>query len=63
MLHELDMNVIVEGVEEQAQRDFLLACGCNNAQGYLFYKPMPAENFVALLDAGAEIMMGEQERG
>ncbi len=60
MLHELDMSVIVEGVEEQAQQDFLLACGCNSAQGYLFYKPMEAEAFVALLDAETETLTGEQ---
>lgn len=50
MLHELNMNIIVEGVEEKAQQDFLLKCGCNKAQGFLYYKPMPVTEFEHLLD-------------
>lgn len=51
MLKELDMEVIVEGVEDQNQQDFLIECGCKNAQGFYYYRPMPAEEFEALLDA------------
>ncbi len=39
----LDMRVIAEGVETEAQRDALLAMGCDEAQGYLYAMPMPAE--------------------
>ncbi len=49
MLREMDMNIIIEGVETEEQKEFLLEHGCNNAQGFLFYKPMPAEEFRALL--------------
>lgn len=52
MLKELDLDIIVEGVENELQRDFLLECGCTNAQGYLYYKPMPADKFEELLDDG-----------
>ncbi len=42
--HHLDMQVLAEGVETPAQRDFLLASGCDVFQGYLFGKPMaPAQ--------------------
>lgn len=49
MLQELETNIIVEGVETEEQKNFLLDCGCKKAQGYLFYKPMPWQDFVALL--------------
>ena len=50
MLHDLDLNIIVEGVESAAQQDFLLKYGCNKAQGFLYYKPMPMDEFATLLD-------------
>jgi EAL domain-containing protein (putative c-di-GMP-specific phosphodiesterase class I) len=37
------MRVVAEGVETTAQRDCLMALGCDEMQGYLFAKPMPAE--------------------
>jgi len=37
--------VIAEGVETDAQRDFLLGQGCRSYQGYLFGRPTPAEDF------------------
>jgi diguanylate cyclase (GGDEF)-like protein/PAS domain S-box-containing protein len=45
----LGLTVIAEGVETQAQREFLSAQGCFAYQGYLFGKPMPIEAFEALL--------------
>lgn len=49
MLRDLETRTIIEGVETEDQKDFLLDCGCENAQGFLFYKPMPAEEFDELL--------------
>lgn len=40
--HNLDLEVAAEGVEEQAQRDFLAANGCDLMQGFLFMAPMEA---------------------
>jgi len=42
LAHNLSMSVVAEGVETQAQRDFLNAIGCDAAQGYLFGRPVPA---------------------
>ena len=39
----LNFTLIAEGVETEAQRTFLEALGCHEAQGYLFSKPVPAE--------------------
>lgn len=44
------LNVIAEGVETSAQLEFLKHNGCMAYQGYLFGKPMPLENFEALLE-------------
>lgn len=49
MLKELGANIIIEGVETEAQKDFLIECGCKKAQGFLFYKPMPVEEFKELI--------------
>ena len=38
----LDMQVTAEGVETHVQRDALLGIGCQNAQGYLYARPMTA---------------------
>jgi diguanylate cyclase (GGDEF)-like protein len=41
----LNLSVVAEGVETAAQRDALLAMGCDAFQGYLFSHPLPAEEF------------------
>jgi diguanylate cyclase (GGDEF)-like protein/PAS domain S-box-containing protein len=45
MAHKLNLKVIAEGVETRQQRDLLAAVGCDYAQGYLFSKAVPAEEF------------------
>jgi len=39
LAHSLDLEVVAEGVETQAQMDFLLGLGCRTFQGYLFGRP------------------------
>jgi diguanylate cyclase len=46
MAHSFGMTVIAEGVETVAQLDFLKALGCEDFQGYLFSKPVPADQAV-----------------
>jgi diguanylate cyclase (GGDEF)-like protein/PAS domain S-box-containing protein len=49
MAHSLQLGVLAEGVEEEEQRTILVAEGCDQAQGYLFGRPMRAEEFAKLL--------------
>jgi len=49
MAHNLNLDVIAEGVETEEQRQFLLNNGCTHYQGYLFSKPLPIEQFEAVL--------------
>ncbi|MBL4584780.1 MAG: EAL domain-containing protein [Pseudomonadales bacterium] len=44
----LDLRVIAEGIETLAQAESLASMNCQNMQGYLFSKPLPAEQFVEL---------------
>ena len=48
----LSLTVIAEGVETEAQRDFLASLGCLNYQGHLFSKPLPIEEFEAFVTRG-----------
>ncbi|PWU30449.1 cyclic diguanylate phosphodiesterase [Pseudomonas sp. RW407] len=49
----LDLQVIAEGIETPAQRDYLAARGVPCLQGYLFGRPMPLAEFVAELERRA----------
>jgi EAL domain-containing protein (putative c-di-GMP-specific phosphodiesterase class I) len=51
--HGLGIDVIAEGVDSPEQVDMLRAEGCEEAQGYLFARPCPAEDFIALERADA----------
>ena len=50
MAHKLGLKVIAEGVETEAQRDWLRRKKCDYAQGFLFAEPMPADEFERLLE-------------
>ena len=54
MAHKLGLKVIAEGVETQQQRDLLATAECDYGQGYLFSKPVLAEQFEALLQAARQ---------
>lgn len=42
----LNMNIVAEGVETQADWDLVARAGCNEAQGYFVARPMPADEFI-----------------
>ena len=48
--HQYGIKVIAEGVETETQVDFFRENNCDYIQGYYFYKPMPEEQFVQLLE-------------
>jgi EAL domain-containing protein (putative c-di-GMP-specific phosphodiesterase class I) len=49
MAHKLGVRVIAEGVESHVQRRILQKIGCDYAQGYLFARAMPADEFEVML--------------
>ncbi len=45
--HSLSLSTVAEGVETAAHRDILARMGCQYAQGYLYDRPLPVEDFTA----------------
>jgi EAL domain-containing protein (putative c-di-GMP-specific phosphodiesterase class I) len=52
---ELGLDVVAEGVETSEERDFLAEIGCSRMQGYLFGRPVPAEEFASTWADGGEL--------
>ena len=52
LARELDIEIIAEGVETEAQAHFLRSAGCNQAQGYHYGRPVDANAATALLQRG-----------
>jgi EAL domain-containing protein (putative c-di-GMP-specific phosphodiesterase class I) len=53
----LNLDFLAEGVETHAHLITLRALGCNRFQGYLFAKPMAAEDFEKLLTCDANSLL------
>ncbi|MBL3601554.1 MAG: EAL domain-containing protein [gamma proteobacterium endosymbiont of Lamellibrachia anaximandri] len=45
MGHTLGLSIVAEGVETEAQANFLTGVGCNDVQGYLYGRPVPCDQF------------------
>ncbi|MFC3723832.1 putative bifunctional diguanylate cyclase/phosphodiesterase [Neoaquamicrobium sediminum] len=63
MCEGLGMNVVAEGIEEEAQADRLVEFGCAGGQGYLFGKPSDAEATMAYLREAYRGMARDRRRG
>jgi EAL domain-containing protein (putative c-di-GMP-specific phosphodiesterase class I) len=57
LAQSLSLQVVAEGVETLAQRDFLARQGCDQFQGYLFAPPMPIKTLDAHLHNPSSGMM------
>jgi diguanylate cyclase (GGDEF)-like protein/PAS domain S-box-containing protein len=58
MARSLKLRVIAEGVETEAELEFLRAHRCDEAQGYYFSRPVPADELVHLLGRGLSMATG-----
>jgi diguanylate cyclase (GGDEF)-like protein/PAS domain S-box-containing protein len=58
MAHQLNLTVIAEGVEYEEHLKFLQEHGCEELQGYLFCRPLPATSFENLLAEREKLMTG-----
>ena len=62
LAHALNMQVVAEGVETQEQLDCLRQADCDQVQGYLFGKPMPADEVRRLFTGPALAALATSER-
>ena len=58
LAHNLDLKVIAEGVETQAQLDFLKQQGCDQIQGYFYSRPLSAAGMSDFLDNYQNTLVG-----
>jgi len=58
LAHSLRLRVVAEGVETEMQWQFLRDHGCDECQGYLFSKPLPADDFTGLLHKSSQNSQG-----
>lgn len=50
LVQKFDIRVVAEGVEHPEQVEYLKKMGCDYVQGYVFYRPMPQEDYEKVLD-------------
>ena len=57
MAASLRLKVVAEGVETRAQLEQLRHFGCQELQGYIFSKPLPPDDLLALLEEGRRLAL------
>lgn len=60
LAHGLRLTAIAEGIETEAQLGFLRKLGCDEMQGYFFSKPLPADQFEAMLMESKMLALDDQ---
>ena len=63
MAKQLNITTIAEGVEEEDTVEFLQNADCDVIQGYIFAKPMPKEEFEAMLGGTDHLAMNHNVQG
>lgn len=61
MAHAINVPVVGVGVERNEQLEFLSRSGCDYAQGFLFSKPLPQNDFEALLKQNCQTMLSSRQ--
>jgi len=61
MAHSLKRTVVAEGVEREAQLAYLRRHGCDEIQGFYFSRPVPAEEFEAMVREGRTLATAAEE--
>lgn len=59
--HELGHKMIAEGVETEAQLQFLMRHGCDEMQGFLFSRPIPADEFASMMREGRRLSTTDKD--
>jgi len=63
MAHRLKLKVVAEGVETEEQLFYLRSLRCDRLQGFLFSRPLPAEDFARLMESGAVLAAATSVNG
>jgi EAL domain-containing protein (putative c-di-GMP-specific phosphodiesterase class I) len=58
LARSLNLKTVAEGVETEKQLAFMRNEGCDEMQGYLFSKPLPAPEMATLLNEGKKLQIG-----
>ncbi len=62
LAHNLDLSVVVEGVEDEATMRRVAALGCEQAQGYFLSKPVPADELAKWINEYQVVIYGERRQ-
>jgi EAL domain-containing protein (putative c-di-GMP-specific phosphodiesterase class I) len=61
LAHAFDMTTVAEGVENQAQLDYLIREGCDESQGYLHSRPLPRADLERLLSVASPVGVTDEK--